>query len=99
MFIEVAELRIKPGDEEAFEAGVAQAVPLFRRAKGCHSINLHRVVETPNVYKLVVEWATLEDHMVGFRESEDFHTWRSLVSPYFEAPPNMKHERVVALAV
>lgn len=38
MITEVAELTIHPGTEEAFEAAVAQAAPLFLRAKGCHGL-------------------------------------------------------------
>ncbi|UOK70796.1 antibiotic biosynthesis monooxygenase family protein [Ancylobacter polymorphus] len=97
MIIEIAELRIKPGEEAAFEAGVTKAVPLFLRAKGCHGVALHQVIETPNVYRLVVRWETLDNHMVDFRNSEDFQSWRGLVGPTFEAPPVVTHERIVDL--
>lgn len=96
MIVEVAELKIKPGDEQAFEAGVAQAAPLFLRAKGCHGLSLQRVIETPSVYRLRVQWETVEDHMVGFRSSEDFQGWRALVGSYFEVPPVVTHEEVAA---
>ena len=39
MVLEIAQFEIKPGLEEAFEAGVKQAVPLFQRAKGLSGIN------------------------------------------------------------
>jgi hypothetical protein len=32
---EIAHIDVKPGQEAAFEAGVAAAAPLFRRAQGC----------------------------------------------------------------
>ncbi|WP_234819673.1 MULTISPECIES: antibiotic biosynthesis monooxygenase family protein [Sinorhizobium] len=47
MFVEVAEIAVVAGQEGAFEAGVAKAASLFLRAKGCHGVSLHRVVETP----------------------------------------------------
>ncbi|WP_421697231.1 antibiotic biosynthesis monooxygenase family protein [Ancylobacter sp.] len=97
MIIEIAELRIKPGEEAAFKAGVAKAAPLFLRAKGCHGVALHQVIETPNVYRLVVRWETLDNHMVDFRNSEDFQLWRGLVGSTFEAPPAVTHERIVDL--
>lgn len=93
MITEVAELTIQPGQEEAFEAGVAKAAPLFLRARGCHGLSLQRVIETPSVYRLRVLWETVEDHMVGFRSSEDFQGWRALVGGYFAAPPAVTHER------
>ncbi|GLK73707.1 antibiotic biosynthesis monooxygenase [Ancylobacter dichloromethanicus] len=97
MIIEIAELRIKPGEEAAFEGGVARAVPLFQRAKGCRGVELHQVIEAPDVYRLVVRWETLENHMVDFRNSEDFQRWRDLVSDTFAAPPSVTHERTVDL--
>ena len=48
-------------------------------------------METPDRYLLLVEWETLEDHMVGFRGSEAFVEWRSLIGPYFESPPVVDH--------
>ncbi|GAB4067877.1 antibiotic biosynthesis monooxygenase [Ancylobacter sonchi] len=96
MIVEVAELTIKPGDEAAFEAGVAEAAPLFLRSKGCHGLTLQKVVETPNVYRLRVNWETLENHMVDFRGSEEFQTWRKIVGGFFAAPPAVTHEAEAA---
>ncbi len=94
MIFEIAEIEVKPGEEAAFEAGVAQAVPLFRRAKGCHGMELQRGVEKRTKYRLVVKWETLEDHTVHFRGSEDFQEWRRLVSPYFVSGPVVEHTSV-----
>ena len=68
MIFEIAEIEVKPNEEEAFEAAVAKATPLFRRAKGCHGMELQRSIEKPSRYRLVVKWETVEDHMVHFRE-------------------------------
>lgn len=91
MFVEVAEITVGEGQASDFERGVSQAKPLFLRAKGCHGVALHRVVEMPNVYRLLVKWETIENHMVDFRNSEDFQEWRRLVGPYFEKPPGVTH--------
>lgn len=98
MIVEVAEISVKTGSEAQFEAGVSRAAPLFLRAKGCHGVALHRVVETPHLYRLLVKWETVDDHMVGFRNSEDFQEWRRLVSPYFDGAPKVTHSEGVALS-
>jgi quinol monooxygenase YgiN len=95
MIYETAEIDVIPGQEAAFEAAVAEAVPYFRRAKGCVSIALHRVIEKPSTYRLFVGWETVEDHMVHFRGSADFQEWRRLASPHFAAPPRMDHVSIV----
>ena len=89
--LERAILAIKPGHAEDFEAAFAQAAPLIRTAKGCRKAQLRRGIENPDSFILLVEWATLEDHMIGFRESKAFEEWRAILSPHFASPPAVEH--------
>jgi heme-degrading monooxygenase HmoA len=91
MIFEAATLSITPGSEAAFEEAVAQAVPLFQQAPGALSFRLDRSVEIPHEYTLLVGWATVEDHTVGFRNSEAFARWRELVGPHFAEAPQVRH--------
>ena len=91
MILEIAQIAVKPGMEAEFEAGVAAAVPLFRRAKGCLRMELVRSVELPARYRLLVEWETLGNHTIDFRGSDDFQTWRGLVSHCFDGAPEVEH--------
>ena len=95
MFLEIAQIDVKPGMEQEFEAGVTKAVPIFRRAKGCRSMELMRSVEKPERYRLFVRWQTLENHTVDFRGSADFQEWRKLVGHCFASPPEVEHVREV----
>lgn len=97
MFVEIAHLDIKPGEEAQFEKQVSKAVPFFVAAKGCHGVSLHRCVEKPNQYQLYVKWETVENHMVDFRESEGFQQWRALVGPHFANPPWVEHTHEIKL--
>ena len=98
MITEIAQIEVKPGMEAEFEAGVAKAQPLFARAKGCAGAELHRSIEHPTRYWLMVKWATLENHTVDFRGSEDFTAWRGLVGHCFASAPAVEHTATVALA-
>lgn len=91
MILEIAQIDVTPGQEADFEAGVQKAAPLFKRAKGCKSMTLQRSQERPSRYRLFVQWETLENHTVDFRESADFQEWRKLVGPYFASPPDVEH--------
>ena len=95
MVWEIAQIDVKPGDEAAFEAAVEKAVPLFKGARGCKSMQLQRGVEQPSRYRLFVTWETVEDHTVGFRNSPEFQDWRGLVSHCFASPPEVEHVRQV----
>lgn len=91
MIFEIAQIDVKPGMEAAFEDGVHKAAPLFKRAKGCRSFKLQRVIERPERFLLVVGWETLENHTVDFRGSPDFQEWRTLVGHCFASPPDVMH--------
>jgi len=91
MVLESAEILVKAGMEEQFETGVRAAAPLFRRARGCTGMRLQRGVENPRAYRLLVDWDTVEDHMVHFRDSADFQEWRRLVGDCFEQAPVVTH--------
>ncbi|MEP9366077.1 antibiotic biosynthesis monooxygenase family protein [Xanthobacter sp. VNH20] len=95
MVYEFVLIDVTPGQEADFEAGVTKAVPLFQNARGCRAMRLDRSVETPTHYTLVVEWDSVDDHMIHFRESPAFKEWRALVSPYFAAAPQMEHRHTV----
>jgi heme-degrading monooxygenase HmoA len=95
MILEIAQIEVKPGIEAEFEAGVAKAVPIFKRAKGCSGVELQRSTEKPSRYRLFVRWATLENHTVDFRGSADFQEWRNLVGHCFATPPEVEHTRQV----
>ena len=91
---EMAHIEILAGKQREFEAAVQQALPLFARAKGCHGAELHHIVERDTSYVLLVRWNTVEDHMVDFRESDDFQEWRKLVGPFFAKAPEVVHSEV-----
>ncbi|KQS03772.1 antibiotic biosynthesis monooxygenase [Sphingomonas sp. Leaf357] len=96
MIFEIAEIDVIAGHETAFEAGVAEAAPHFKAARGCRSFALTRGIEHPQRYRLTVGWDSVEDHMVHFRDSTGFQAWRRLVGPHFAAPPRVDHvERVI----
>ena len=91
MILEIAQIDVKPGLKAEFEAGVAKAAPIFKRAEGCKGMELQRSIEKPSRYRLFVQWMTLENHTVDFRGSEDFKAWRALVGHCFATGPDVEH--------
>ena len=90
MITEIAQIEVKPGTEVKFEKGVKQAIPIFKRAKGCRSMELRRSIEKPNRYRLFIGWDTVENHTNDFRGSADFQEWRKLVAHCFASPPHVE---------
>ena len=92
MILELADIRIQPGQQLAFEAALRRGISeAIGKAEGCLSCRVQHGIETPERYVLLVEWATLEHHTIGFRGSPAFAEWRSLVGPFFAAPPAVEH--------
>ena len=95
MITEIAQIDVKPGSESDFEAAVEKAKAAFGRSKGFHGFELHRSVEKPQRYRLMVKWETIENHTVDFRGSEEFSQWRALAGPFFASPPEVEHTETV----
>lgn len=91
MILEAATFDIKLGTEAEFEQHFEQAQLVISQAHGYLGHQLHRGLETPGRYLLLVRWQTLADHTEGFRGSAAFQQWRALIGPYFNTPPAVEH--------
>ncbi len=96
MILEIADIRIAPGQNAAFEAAIAQGLDtVASKAQGFCGAKVNRGIESPERYVLQIFWATLEDHTVGFRQGPLFAQWRAIVGPFFAAPPVVEHFTLV----
>ncbi|MGW2816028.1 antibiotic biosynthesis monooxygenase family protein [Streptomyces sp. NPDC001415] len=91
MIYEYAYLYITPGREEEFEQALLAAAPILESAEGCHSVELHRDVETEGAYLLRVGWATLEDHTEKFFKSEQAPRFAEAIDHFFDREPTLRH--------
>ena len=92
MILELADIRIHPGQNAAFEEAIARGLEtVISKAPGFQAYALQRGIESPQRYLLQIRWATLEDHTVGFRDSELFTQWRAIVGPFFASAPTVEH--------
>jgi heme-degrading monooxygenase HmoA len=97
MILEHADIRIDPAQASAFEEAITRGVTtVIAHAKGFQGYKVNRSQETPGRYVLMIYWATLEDHTVGFRQSDAFPAWRAIVGPFFAQPPVVEHMELVS---
>ena len=95
MITEQALLNVQPGRELEFEAAFAEAKEIIASMPGFGSLALHRCIESPSRYLLLVEWERLEDHTEGFRRSQPYQQWRELLHHFYDPFPSVEHfERV-----
>ncbi len=91
MILEVAILKIKPGMNQEFEAAFSQASGIIALMPGYINCSLQQCLEVDNQYLLLVNWQTLEDHTVGFRQSEKYQAWKELLHHFYDPFPVVEH--------
>ena len=97
MILELADIRIAPGQQAAFEEAIQRGIrDVASKAKGFQGYKVNHGIESPERYILQIFWATLEDHTVGFRQGPLFAEWRAIIGPFFAAPPVVEHFELVS---
>ena len=91
MILEVAILDVKETLVDEFETTFQTAEAIISSMKGYIAHELKKCIETDNRYILLVKWETLEDHTVGFRESDEYQEWKSLLHHFYEPFPVVEH--------
>jgi heme-degrading monooxygenase HmoA len=91
MILEVAILNIIPDKETQFEKDFATAGQYIRAIKGYIKHSLSKCIEQPNKYILLVEWETLGNHTIGFRQSAEYLEWKKLLRYYYDPFPVVEH--------
>ena len=97
MIVELADIRIHPGQNAAFEEAVQRGITtVATRAKGFQGYKVNRGIESTERYILQVFWDTLEDHTVAFRQGPLFSEWLTIIGPFAAAPPVVEHFELAA---
>ncbi len=95
MILEVANLNVRPGQREEFERAFSAAQSIIASMPGYLSHQLKRCIEEPDRYILLVNWESLEDHTEGFRGSERYQEWKSLLHHFYDPFPEVVHYEAV----
>ena len=95
MILEAAYLNVRSGQESAFETAFGEAKSIISPMPGFVALELQRCIETRNRYLLLVKWATLEHHTLGFRMSQEYQRWKGLLHHFYDPFPTVEHYRNV----
>ena len=91
MITEIALLTIRKGQSAAFEDAFTKAQPIIEAARGYIQHELQQCIEQDDKYLLTVRWNLLEDHTVGFRQSEGYKEWKKLLHHFYDPFPVVEH--------
>lgn len=96
--LELATLNVKLGQESQFKVAFSAAEDIICGMRGYISHSLQECVENSNRYVLLVNWQTLEDHTVGFRQSDEYEKWVELLHHFYQPVPTVERFRAVSLS-
>ena len=91
MILEVAILNVITGQEKDFEKAFCKAQSIISSMDGYVSHQLKKCIENSSRYILLVNWLTIEAHTIGFRDSEQYQEWRSLLHHFYDPFPEVEH--------
>jgi heme-degrading monooxygenase HmoA len=91
MILEAVVLQVKKGMEQEYEEAFRKASKIISSIKGYISHELQRCMEAEGKYLLLVRWETLEDHIVGFRQSHEYQEWKNQLHHFYDPFPTVEH--------
>lgn len=74
-----------------FEEAFHEARTLLSSSPGCLSVSMAHGIEDEERYLLLVQWDSLDAHLVGFRGSPAYTKWRELLGPHYRGAPVVEH--------
>lgn len=91
MILEVAILYVIRGKEKQFEKDFKTAGQYLQSISGYIRHSLRKCIEQENKYILLVDWEKIDDHMIGFRQSQQYLEWKKLLHNYYDPFPIVEH--------
>jgi len=97
MILEVAILNVLKGECSNFQKAFTKAQKIISSMPGYISHELQRCIEDDHQYILLVKWRTLEDHTIGFRNSQAYQQWKALLHHFYSPFPRVEHYELLEL--
>jgi heme-degrading monooxygenase HmoA len=91
VILEVATLNVIPGRENDFLDAFKIAEKIIASMPGYISHQLKACIENESRFLLLVNWQTLNDHIIGFRQSADYAEWKKLLHHFYDPFPTVEH--------
>lgn len=90
MVREIAIFRVQDGSEEGFIEAYGGVSDVLEQAEGSHGATLHRGVENPDTFTLIVEWDSVEAH-TNLTQQPEFGRFGEAIAPYLKGRPEVRH--------
>ncbi len=95
MVREIAVFRTHEGQAEAFVEAYGGVANILADAEGSGGASLHRGVEDPDIFTLIVEWDSVEAH-TALTQKPEFGSFGEAIRPHLAGQPEVRHMETVA---
>ena len=95
MVREIAVFQTQEGQAEAFIEAYGGVANILDEAEGSKGASLHRGVEDPDSFTLIVEWDSVDAH-TALTEKPHFESFGEALGPYLAGRPEIRHVEAVA---
>lgn len=89
--IEIIRYNIPPDLQVSFEKAYREASIFLESSPFCLGYKIIHGHEEPQHYIVIIQWTSVDEHLNGFRKSEQFPAFFRLVKPFFNNIEEMKH--------
>jgi quinol monooxygenase YgiN len=89
--VEIIRYKISEADYNNFENAYIAAGKHLKDSKYCLNYQVIKGNEEPDNYIVIIHWTSKEEHLNGFRKSEEFKPFFELVKPFYNNIQEMKH--------
>src|SRR5687768_1388567 len=76
---EIIRYSVPPEKQADFEKAYSEAASYLKQSNYCVNYQVLHGVEEPENYIIVINWTSREDHLNGFRNSQEFRSFFQLV--------------------
>lgn len=98
MILEYIRYTIPAERSQEFESAYERASESLRAAPQCLGYHLSRCTEDPTSYILQIQWTSQDDHLKGFRQSDQFKSFFRDVQPFLQQITEMRHYELTKVA-
>ena len=95
MVREIAMLRTREGQAEAFVEAYGGVANILNEAEGSRGASLHRGIEDPDSFTLIVEWDSVDAH-TALTQTPRFESFGEAIGPFLAGQPEIRHVEAVA---
>jgi quinol monooxygenase YgiN len=89
--IEIIRYSIPADQHSNFEEAYREAGKLLDASPYCLGYQVIHGEEEPNHYIVIIDWTSTQEHLDGFRKSQQFMPFFNLVKPFYNNIEEMKH--------